>query len=74
VDHLEEPVFMLPRWLDTDGWFLRRGAGVFGGIWMIVDRWADRTPVALMALPFDVAPLRVRACFLGAIVDMKKLF
>ena len=52
----------------------RGGADVFGGMWLIDGRQGTVPPTLLMPLRFDVAPLRVRVCFLGAIIDVKEAF
>ena len=65
---------MLLCWLDTGGCSLRSGgAGVLGGMQLIIGWWRHRALAILMTLPLDVAPpLVVR--FLGAIVNLKGAF
>jgi len=50
--HLKELISVLLRWLDTDGYPLRRGTGVFGGMRLIDGWWRDRTPSGADGIAF----------------------
>ena len=75
-EHLKDLILVLWRGcLDVGGYPMGRGgAHVFYSM-QLIDGWRRTVPpMALIALPFDVVPLRVTIYFLGAIGAMEESF
>ena len=42
--HLKELDFVSIRWLNIGSYLLRRGVGILGCMWLIVDWWKEHAP------------------------------